>query len=461
MQPLETQHPLALRPADWPALQAAVLMAWHQQTHQRAGLQRVATAQLRLGPAWAAGGRPAKALRLLAQRLAADGALVQVLVIAGLRQPELCLGWAPWHAPPPAAALLAPSPPISVSPPPHPPGAFSMKLPSLRQLFTPDPRPGITATDEPRLEAIGQRAAPGPGKQLPHALQQIAEQIDEQEVRQLLDTVDCRYQVWDLTLYLTPGNQAALRGLMDVHQRNPAIARSIVERAFAGASGAARLNTVRLKLDFKRGDSLPRDASEVLVVCGRDNVTLPFSYTGQIELGAPAGGGAAPGPAPARPAAPAAGSATDLVLWAALAGADGQPVLQRWRFGSGPVPVGAADDAAVRIQHRQVSGEHLVLAQDTLGRWTVEDRSRNGSGLLDVLAQDTERPLPARVPLLLPAAGALRLGPLPDHPWLSFHLVQPVAESPAGGTGRRRVTELAGTARVAAQPLAGRATDRT
>ena len=151
-----------------------------------------------------------------------------------------------------------------------------MKLPNLRQLFTPDHSPvagahgahGAHGADGPRLEAVGQRAAPGPGKQLPQALQQIAEQIDEQEVRHLLDTVDCRFQLWELTLYLTPGNQPALRGLMEVHQRNPAVARSIVERAFAGANGAGSLNTVRLKLDFKRGDSLPRAASAFCLATG-------------------------------------------------------------------------------------------------------------------------------------------------------------------------------------------------
>ena len=333
-----------------------------------------------------------------------------------------------------------------------------MKLPNLRQFFTPDPAAAATALDEPRLEPTGQRAAPGPGKQLRLALQQIAEQIDEQEVRQLLDTVDCRYQLWELTLYLTPGNQPALRGLMEVNQRNPAIARDVVERAFAEASGAGRLNTVRLKLDFKRGDSLPRDASEVLVVCGRDNVTLPFSYTGQIELGQPVGAAAAPRSAPAGPAAPATGSPTELLLWGQVPNAAGQPVLQRWRFASGPVPVGAADDAAVRVNHHHVSGEHLVLAQDAQGRWTVEDRSRNGSALLDVLAHDSERPLAARLPQVLPPAGALRLGPLPDDPLLSFHQVLPVAEAPVASDSRRRVTQLAGAFNPAVQPPAGRAT---
>ena len=349
-----------------------------------------------------------------------------------------------------------------------------MKLPNLRQLFTPDHSPatgahGAHGADEPRLEAVGQRAAPGPGKQLPQALQQIAEQIDEQEVRHLLDTVDCRFQLWELTLYLTPGNQPALRGLMEVHQRNPAVARSIVERAFAGANGAGRLNTVRLKLDFKRADSLPRDASEVLVVCGRDNVTLPFSYTGQIELGQPVGSGASPAhpPAhpPARPAAPAVAvaSATELVLWGQLPNASGQPALQRWRFSSGPVQVGAADDAPLCVNHPHVSGMHLVLAQDAQGRWTVEDRSRNGSGLLDVLAQDSEHPLPANLPQPLPAAGALRLGPLPDDPLLNFHLVLPLVEAAAAAAsgGRRRVTQLAGSGNLAAQPPAGRTTSLT
>ena len=473
MTTAETHHPFPLPPGHWRALQATVLQVWHQQTHQRAGQQRVTTAQLRLGPTWAVAGRQSSVLRRLAQRLAADGAEVQVLVINGLPQPELRIGWAPWHAPPtdphprplsPGAQAPNPSNPAN---PPHSSGALTMKLPNLRQLFTPDhsPNPGAHGADEPKLEAVGQRAAPGPGKQLPQALQQIAEQIDEQEVRHLLDTVDCRFQLWELTLYLTPGNQPALRGLMEVHQRNPAVARSIVERAFAGANGAGRLNTVRLKLDFKRGDSLPRDVSEVLLVCGRDNVTLPFSYTGQIELGPPVGSAASPGNPPARPAAPAAaaGSATELVLWGHVPNAAGQPTLQRWRFSSGPVQVGAADDAPVCVNHHHVSAEHLVLAQDAQGQWTVEDRSRNGSGLLDVLTQCSERPLPARMPQPLPAAGLLRLGPLPDDPLLSFHLVLPPVEAAAAAAsgGRRRVTQLAGSVNLTAQLPAGRATDLT
>ncbi len=465
----ETLHALPLQPGDWLALIAAVLQVWHQQTHMKAGQQSITTAQLRLAPAWVIAGHQPPALRRLAQRLAADGAQVQVLVIAGLRWPELRLGWSPWHAPPPQ-----PHPPQPSSParqPSHPSGALTMKLPNLRQLFTPDASPPPSAHDEPKLEAVGQRAQPGPGKQLLLALQHIAEQIDEQEVRHLLDTVDCRYQLWELAFYLTPGNQPALRGLMEVHQKNKLVAHAIVEREFAKASSAGRLNTVRLSLTFKRGDSLPRDVSEVLVVCGRDNVTLPFSFTGQLELGEPVGNaglptGAHPASHPAAPkvaAATDARAATELMLWGQLPNAAGQLTLQRWRFSKGRVQVGAADDAQVCVNHHHVSGEHLELAQDAQGQWTVEDRSRNGSALFDVFAQTSERPLPARAPQALPAAGVLRLGPLPDHPLLNFHLVQPTvpaAEAMAiGSILKRRATQLVGSFEAAASSPVRRATD--
>ncbi|MEK8026771.1 FHA domain-containing protein [Pseudaquabacterium rugosum] len=481
-----TRHPLPANPTRWPALHLAVLQVWHEHTSRRAGLQRAATAELRLGPAWADIARASPDPQRLARRLAADGADVQVLVIPDLQQPELHIGWAPWHAPP---RSLSPSPNaahptatadtattgLHATPPRHPhhpdPSTPTMKLPNLRQLFTPEPTATAAPLPEPRLEPSGQRAAPSAAQQLTQALQQIAEQIDEQELRMLLDTVDCRYQLWELTLYLTPGNQAPLRGLMAAHQQNPAIARQIVERAFAGTPCAGRLNTLRLKLDFKRGDSLPREASEVLVVCGRDNVSLPYTYTGQLELGqaAPAPSAAPPlsatGTGTASPAPLTAGpqGTPELLLWGQVPGAAGTPAVRRWRLSNGPATVGAADEATVQANHRHVSGEHLVLALDEQGQWTVEDRSRNGSALLDALAGDAEKPLPSRQPQRLPAAGWLRLGPLPDDPVLNFHLVlSPAAAAPAtAGGSRRRVTQLAVAGHTTALPPLGRATDLT
>ena len=56
-------------------------------------------------------------------------------------------------------------------------------------------------------------------------------------------------------------------------------------------------------------------------------------------------------------------------------------------------------------------------------------------------------------------AGVLRLGPLPEDPLLSFHLVQPrPAGAPAAAAaGRRRVTQLAASGAV--HPAPTRATD--
>ena len=164
-----------------------------------------------------------------------------------------------------------------------------MKVPFLSQLFDPKPAaaPSPGVPDEPSLQPLGVRARPGAGRQLAQAFAQIADQIAAQEVRDLLDldTVGCRYQLWTLTFWVTAANQPALRSLVDVNQRDPGVAKALIERNFSKSDNARLLNTLRLKLDFQRGDSLPLDASEVLVVCGRDSVVLPFSYSGQIELG--------------------------------------------------------------------------------------------------------------------------------------------------------------------------------
>ena len=145
-----------------------------------------------------------------------------------------------------------------------------------------------------------------------------------------------------------------------------------------------------------------------------------------------------------------------MLLWAQL---PATAALQRWRFAAGPVAVGAADGAAVAVNHHHVSGEHLLITQDASGQWQVEDRSRNGSSLFDATQDAAERPLPTRQPQPLPAAGALRLGPLPDDPLLSFQLILPAVLRPAVADSastvpQRRVTQLAGaaTAIAIAQP---------
>ena len=470
-------YPLPVAAHDWPGLAAAVLSIWHAQLHRQAGLQRIHSARLCLGAAWAQAGRHDRRLQALALRLARDGAAVEVLVLPGLAQPELRLGWAPWHAPPAAAPGRSASPPSHANPQPPIPephsrtGEPAMKVPFFTQIFGQAASPAAARAglpEEPSLQPLGVQNPPRHGQALSRALAQIADQIAALEVRDLLelDTEGCRFQLWTLTFWLTAANQPALRSLVDVNLRDASVAKALVERGFSKGEGARLLNTLRLKLEFKRGDSLPRDASEVLIACGRDSVTLPFSYTGQIELGACAAAGAsvAAGGRPAAPVVPVAtptqAAGASLLLWAQL---PGQAGLQRWRFAAGPVAVGAADGAAagasITVNHHHVSGEHLLLSQDASGHWQVEDRSRNGSSLFDATLDTAERPLPTRQPQALPAAGALRLGPLPDDPLLSFQIIQPAVQRPAaadsaGAAPQRRVTQLAGGASAAvAQPL--------
>ena len=345
-----------------------------------------------------------------------------------------------------------------------------MKVPLFTQMFGQTAGPAAQAglPDEPSLQPLGVQNPPRHGPALSRALAQIADQITALEVRDLLelDTEGCRFQLWTLTFWLSAANQPALRSLVDLNQRDAGVAKALVERGFSKGEGARLLNTLRLRLEFKRGDSLPRDASEVLIACGRDSVTLPFSYTGQIELGAAAAAGL-PVAAGGRPAAPgalqaqAAGAGASLLLWAQL---PGQAALQRWRFPAGPVAVGAADGAAIAVNHHHVSGEHLLLSQDASGHWQVEDLSRNGSSLFDAMLEPAaERPLPTRQPQPLPAAGALRLGPLPDDPLLSFQITLPATQRPpaadnAGAAPQRRVTQLASGASAAAMQPARRVT---
>ncbi len=458
---------------DWPGLAAAVLSTWHDQLHCQAGLRCISQARLCLGAAWAQAGRHDPRLQALARRLARDGAAVEVLVLPGLAQPELRLGWAPWHAPPTASLTATPGQPAGEprqakhQPPTHEPPnrtrkPVMKKIPFFTQMFGhttgPAAQPGVP--EEPSLQPLGVQNPPRHGQALSKALAQIADQIAALEVRDLLelDTEGCRFQLWTLTFWITAANQPALRSLVDLNQRDGGVAKALVERGFSKGEGAHLLNTLRLKLEFKRGDSLPRDASEVLIACGRDSVTLPFSYTGQIELGAsgaagqPVAAAGRPAPAVVPGATPPPVAGASLLLWAQL---PGQAGVQRWRFTAGPVAVGAADGAAVAVNHHHVSGQHLLLSQDASGQWQVEDRSRNGSGLFDATQDAAERPLPTRQPQPLPAAGALRLGPLPDDPLLSFQIQQPAVQRPAvrdstAAAPQHRVTQLAAGACVTA-----------
>ena len=329
---------------------------------------------------------------------------------------------------------------------------------------------------EPALVPMGVPAAPRAQQQINQALAQICQHIAAQEVQDLLDTVpNCRFQLWTLTFWLSTANQGALRGLIALNQRDAQLAKQHVQGCFAKSDAAHLLNTVRLKLEFKAGDSLPRDASEVLVVCGRDNVTLPYSYTGQFEVADDSASGvsgatllASQASSPTlnhRATPPTAGvPANTLHLWAQW---PGESRLQRWRAEQGVVTVGAGEAATIRIEHRHVSGEHLVLSQNNSGQWLVEDRGRNGTNLFDASAAapvvsaknnaanttanvsgDAEQPLPTRQPRLLPLAGALRLGPLPDDPLLHFQQSAPalppaMATAAAPTANSRRVTQLA------------------
>ena len=357
----------------------------------------------------------------------------------------------------------------------------------------------------PSLAPIGSRSAPSAGAQLSSALTEVAEQIADREVRELRelqDSMDCRFQIWTLTFHVSIDNEAALRNLMALGQRDDGVAKTLVERAFAKTDSARWLNTLRMKIEFKRGDHFAHNSqhnaahepSEVLMVCGRDSVPLPFSYTGQIEV-VPAAAianppmqatadrcvsasAAVPGSAPSLPlpaSLPASlptsllttGPADELLLWAQL---PGQRQLQRWSFKAGTVQIGAAEDATLCVNQHHVSGEHLQLTCDEHGHWQVMDRSRNGSNLLDASADAAaETPLPTRVPRPLPRAGALRLGPLPDDPLLHFHITPaapPAAAAAAHGSGgaagpRRRVTQLADATTVVAWPQPGAALRRS
>lgn len=450
--PSQSVHRLPVSAPRWRALAQAVQTVGQQQMQLRAGRQRLVGLRLSLDRDWAAARdtphtdhAPLASLRAHLLNLATTAPL-EVLIEPGVGTPRLQLAWCPWHAPPVRrpASPSAPNTPTT--------GETTMNLSPLSRWFH-TPRSPASSPSEPALQPQAQRAAAPAGQALAQALAHIAEQIHARELQALEDTVQCRYQLWTLRLYLTPANLPALRTLMEAHQRSPQVARAIVDKGLARSPAACHLNTLRLKLEFRRDDSLPREASEVLLALGRESVALPFDYEGQLELGELLG--AAPPAAPQAPGLgptePSPGVAPALLLWAVLSGAQGEPRLQRWRLdpAAGPAWVGASDTAQVRIDQRHISGEHLRLAPDAQGRWTVEDASRNGSNLFDPQASADEQPLPARQPRPLPAAGALRLGPLPGHPLLHFALQAseraPVPAAPAPA-GRGRATELVGLA---------------
>lgn len=442
MKPDDTVF-LRSNPPDWAALAAEVQAAWHTQAHLQAGRWRLTQVQLRLGAPWPVrAGRLAPALAAVLRQVAASGASVQVLQMPGQAQPQLGLGWAPWHAPP-----LQDLPAQPAMPPYHF-GDLTMKL---RDLFT-QRQPDTSATaDEPSLQPQGVRAPLQRQQQLSQALARIGETIAEQEVQELRDTVpECRYRLHTLTLWVTAANAPALRGLMDLAQRNPAVAQQHLDKCFARGTAARLLDTTRTRLDFQRSDSLPPDAGEVLLVQGRAPVPVPFSYTGEVVLGdadkpgVPSSAAAAPASAPAaRPGAATAAAGPELLIWAQPAAGG---TLCQWRFAGCSVSVGAADDAMLRIDQPHVSGRHLELRPGPGGQWWVEDLSRNGTRLFDAAAgaNPAEQPLPPRQAVVLPQQGALRLGPLPADPLLHFVLRNPDPPAPLPDAWpRRRSTQIA------------------
>jgi hypothetical protein len=428
MPPCQSQHPLELAVGDWASLPTVVHEQWHELTHARAGRQRPAHVQLCLTTDWRCfftGAQPPACVHALAEHLAQGGTKVEVLIVASGHPAELRVRWVSWHDPP-TASLLPPWPPsLCVTPPSSHSGDSVM---SLFNFFN-----KTTQAKDYSLEPHMPKLDPQPlasqrhgGAQLPLALSQMAEHIVRQEVHDLLELgMKARYRLTTLSFHVSAANQPALRNLMEVNQRNPAAARQVVHNAFAKSASAALLDTRRLALLFTPGEQLPRDAAEVLVVCGRDTVALPYTYSGEIELPNEADSLA---PSDARGAAAlhqgpgAAAVASVLYLWLQTAE---QPVAKRWRIAQSST-VGAARECDIQVDWPRVSGQHLVLAPDAQGLWTVrDDKSTNGSLCLD--AEHASGPgNPAEMPLLkaqthrLPRAGCLRLGSEPADPLLHF-----------------------------------------
>lgn len=326
-----------------------------------------------------------------------------------------------------------------------------MKLPNFFNKTAAVASPNPAA--EPQLAPQPMAPARRSGTQLPLALSQMAEHIARQEVHDLLELgMNGRYSLCTLSFWVSAANQPALRNLMEINQRDPGVARQVVQAAFAKSSSAALLDTTRLALVFTPGDNLPRDAAEVLIVCGRDTVALPYTYSGEIEL--PKGGEAGAALAGTSAAATSTGQASltqapaPVCLWLQTAQ---QPVVQRWLI-TQACTVGADPSSDIRVDWSRVSGLHLTLQPDAQGGWTVcDDKSKNGTLCLD--AEHVATPgNPPEAPLIkgktaaLPRAGCLRLGADPSDPLLHFAqlgraLVDRTVVAPVRAPSRR-VTEL-------------------
>lgn len=327
----------------------------------------------------------------------------------------------------------------------------------LRNIFTKPATANTSApapAPEPQLALQPIAPTRRSGTQLPLALSQMAEHVARQEVFDLQELgMDGRYRLFTLNFWVSAANQPALRNIMEINQRDPGAARQVVQAAFAKSSSAALLDTSRLALVFTPGDNLPRDAAEVVIVCGRDTVALPFSYSGEIEL--PNVGAEGPAvtsgslhTAPSSRQPTAAPSPAPLCLWLQIAN---QTMAQRWLMTQSSA-VGADPACDIRVDWSRVSGQHLTLQPDAQGGWTVcDEKSTNGTLCLD--AEHSASPgNPPEAPLIkgkavaLPRAGCLRLGAGPGDPLLHFAQLgrAPVA-APAAAPVRapsRRVTEL-------------------
>lgn len=443
-------------PGDWAALHAQAYTVWHRLTHAQAGRRRVGHAQLCLSTAWRSAGDAKVRLQRLAEFFAISGAKVEVIFVASPVPAELRLRWLAWHAPPLVSNLSAqPTGPSPVVPSPLPLnpmlGLNTMKLPAFFSKSA-SAAASEASAHEPQLSPQPQPPERRSGTQLPLALSQVAEHIARQEVHDLLELgMNGRYRLFTLSFWVSAANQPALRNLMEINQRDPSAARQVVKAAFAKTNSAALLDTSRLALVFTPGDNLPRDAAEVLIVCGRDTVALPYTYSGEIELPSEvvqSTPGATAHPRPAEGATGAQPSPAPLCLWLQAA----QPAMaRRWLITKNST-VGADPVCDVEVEWTRVSGQHLLIQPNAQGDWTVVDeKSTNGSLLLDAEGHATPGN-PPEAPLIkgkitpLPRAGYLRLGGGPTDPLLHFAQLgsvrQNVASAAPPSARSRRVTEL-------------------
>lgn len=334
---------------------------------------------------------------------------------------------------------------------------------------------------EPTLEA--KPLPTSKGLSLPQALGQVAQHILAQE-RDMLDNLECRYAVRVITFWVNTDNQPALRSLIELNQKNPAMAGQFVQKEFAKycTDAPKLLNTAQLRLEFKRDENLPRGQTEVLLVVGRETMSLPFAYTGEIDLGnttpstPPPAAGAMPSPRSTQMAGAAAspgampGQRAVLVLWAQW---PHSATLQRWRLdpaeldgataiwlGADPSADPSADPGhgtpAVLPQHTlttpdlsHISARHLKLVPPAHAGegWQAVDTSTNGSTLFSPHDDAGERSLVKHQTQPLPKSGALRLAPASPSPLLlhfSQTLPRPAAAAPSVVPMRpvRRKTEM-------------------